>query len=484
MNIDSNKIKIYPTATRTAENDYGANINLEQNIVGLSNSITDYNSYIIDGLDIDIITDGSNKKFKVSAGSCVINGYSIKISSEQVIPVNISTASEYTVYLKLNLQTDDNDVTSLKGIDEDNKYSGIILNASSSEIEATKEYLILCYASYNDAQGIQAWELTPTPKKNKFLVNHTQLKLNNIGLTSAVSDNYNYDGTFDNWLKDRFVIDDGDITDQQPVNTGIMQVLYDNNYILNIDLSTYSNPNLLRASMFPSANHILSVSIPSIVTEIANYCFSDFEKLEHVNYSSSCNITTIGQHAFLNCKKLKEIIVPKSVQHIGQEAYVNCIDITDIYIYMENCLDNLYQKDIFGISIPNFDLDNSNDVTIHFGSNVKNVPNYLFYTRSGPYKYTNIYFANIEKIGNEAFSGFYYMHSLNLPATLTSIGSSAFFHYLNLESITCLAVEPPTLGNGAFDDTNNCPIYVPSTSSSDYQREWADYSNRIQAISE
>jgi hypothetical protein len=40
------------------------------------------------------------------------------------------------------------------------------------------------------------------------------------------------------------------------------------------------------------------------------------------------------------------------------------------------------------------------------------------------------------------------------------------------------------LGSSAFGSTNNCPIYVPSGSVSNYKSatNWSSYSSRIQAI--
>jgi hypothetical protein len=41
------------------------------------------------------------------------------------------------------------------------------------------------------------------------------------------------------------------------------------------------------------------------------------------------------------------------------------------------------------------------------------------------------------------------------------------------------------LGGDAFQDTNNCPIYVPAESVDAYKaaaRHWNDYADRIQAI--
>jgi hypothetical protein len=53
-----------------------------------------------------------------------------------------------------------------------------------------------------------------------------------------------------------------------------------------------------------------------------------------------------------------------------------------------------------------------------------------------------------------------------------------------LTSVTCEATTPPTCDSYAFDNTNNCPIYVPSQSIDTYKSatNWSTYADRIQAI--
>lgn len=74
--------------------------------------------------------------------------------------------------------------------------------------------------------------------------------------------------------------------------------------------------------------------------------------------------------------------------------------------------------------------------------------------------------------------------TLTLGSGLTYIGNNAFRNNTNLTSITINAETPPVLGsnNNAFDNTNNCPIYVPGASVDAYKTAWSTYASRIQAI--
>ena len=75
--------------------------------------------------------------------------------------------------------------------------------------------------------------------------------------------------------------------------------------------------------------------------------------------------------------------------------------------------------------------------------------------------------------------------SLTLGSGLEYIGNTTFYNRTNLTSITCLAETPPTLNTNtnAFDNTNNCPIYVPENSVDAYKAAWSKYASRIVGVS-
>ena len=74
--------------------------------------------------------------------------------------------------------------------------------------------------------------------------------------------------------------------------------------------------------------------------------------------------------------------------------------------------------------------------------------------------------------------------SVIIPSSVTRLKYGAFYDCTGLTSITINATTPPTLGGYVFDNTNNCPIYVPAASVSTYQSAsgWSTYASRIQAI--
>lgn len=89
----------------------------------------------------------------------------------------------------------------------------------------------------------------------------------------------------------------------------------------------------------------------------------------------------------------------------------------------------------------------------------------------------------VTSIGDYAFVFCSSLTNITIPDIVTSIGEAAFFECAGLTSITIEATTPPTIGAHAFDNTNNCPIYVPAASLSAYQSAWDEYdADRIQAI--
>ena len=91
---------------------------------------------------------------------------------------------------------------------------------------------------------------------------------------------------------------------------------------------------------------------------------------------------------------------------------------------------------------------------------------------------------SVTTIGNSAFAESKRLTNITIPNSVTTIGNSAFENCTSLTSVTVEATTPPTLGDNSFDNTNNCPIYVPSVSLNDYKEApgWDNYESRIQAI--
>ena len=198
---------------------------------------------------------------------------------------------------------------------------------------------------------------------------------------------------------------------------------------------------------------ITTFNIPYGTTKIGDYAFNYCSALTSVTIPNS--VTSIGEHSFQNCRKLTSVTIPNSVTSIGTSAFYDCSALTSV-------------------TIPN-------SVT-EIGSNAFRNCSAL----------TNIVIPNsVTSIGNYAFGDCTGLTSVEIGNSVTLIEIGAFMDCTALTSVTIKATTPPTLGKSfvssdtnAFDNTNDCPIYVPAESLDAYMqdRNWRKYISRLQAI--
>lgn len=191
-------------------------------------------------------------------------------------------------------------------------------------------------------------------------------------------------------------------------------------------------------------NNLVSIEIGLCVNQISDFAFSSCSAMTSVTIPNS--VTTIGKQAFYRDSGLTTVTIPDSVTSIGISAFHNCTSLSSVNIPsgITSISENLFT---YCISLTS--------ITIPSG---------------------------VTSIGNSAFSRCSSLTSVTIPDSVTTIGDLAFNNCSSFTSITCLAPTPPTLGNQAFYNTNNCPIYVPASSVTAYQSAWSDYADRIQAI--
>lgn len=89
---------------------------------------------------------------------------------------------------------------------------------------------------------------------------------------------------------------------------------------------------------------------------------------------------------------------------------------------------------------------------------------------------------SVTSIGSYAFDYCSGLTSMTIPSSMTSIDDYAFYGCTSLTSVTIEATTPPLTGKAVFDNTKNCPIFVPSSSVNAYKTAWSNYALRIYAM--
>ena len=73
------------------------------------------------------------------------------------------------------------------------------------------------------------------------------------------------------------------------------------------------------------------ITIPASVTEIQDYAFADFRKLQSLKFEEGSQIQTIGNSIFYMCYGLTDIMIPASVKTIEDRTFYYCTALTTVY---------------------------------------------------------------------------------------------------------------------------------------------------------
>ena len=241
-----------------------------------------------------------------------------------------------------------------------------------------------------------------------------------------------------------------------------------------------------------SSNNITAMIVDGVQVSLSTgYTFSTTG--EHtVKYE--INSSWDGNHAFQQCYALTNITIPDSVTGIGNQAFIGCSGLTSVTIpdSVTSLNDSAFAScyGLTSITIPDSVTTISGSAFIYCsGLTSVIIPDSV--TRMGGTVFkrcsslTSVTIGSgVTEINSETFANCSGLINITIPSGITKINAYVFENCSGLLSITVEATTPPTLSASAFNNTNSCPIYVPSASVNAYKTAggWSTYASRIQAI--
>ena len=250
------------------------------------------------------------------------------------------------------------------------------------------------------------------------------------------------------------------------------------------------------------------------VTEVPDRAFRNWTLLESITLPES--LTRIGAHAFYNCSRLQALEIPESVRKIERYAFYNCASVPEFTLPAR--LDTLESWVFFGcealreITIPE-GVVRIGDCAFRKCTGLEEISLPTSLEQLGVNAFTgcsalkafpfpeklsaieNSAFLNcsalteislpeqLTAIGRSAFENCTGLTTLTIPSSVTAIGNGAFKGCTGLDEIRVLPAIPPAAESGMFDNTNNCPIYVPSETAYKYSEApgWNNYLSRLRS---
>lgn len=237
------------------------------------------------------------------------------------------------------------------------------------------------------------------------------------------------------------------------------------------------------------------------VTEIGYMAFYECKDLKSITIPSSVN--KIGSLAFYNCKNLTSVSGINNVWEIGERAFFGCEKLSsDIYLYGVSKIESAVFCDCSSIkrltigkntkiidrsaflrcySLESIVVDNSNtfyDSRENCNAIVETESNTLISACNKSFIPNNI-----ESIGNSAYSSCNTMDFIIIPNSVKNIKESAFYNCTKLKKVICMSEDIPNTEDVIFDSSviGNAILYVPAKSINKYKEvsPWNQFKNII-----
>ena len=185
---------------------------------------------------------------------------------------------------------------------------------------------------------------------------------------------------------------------------------YDNGVLFNKDKTTIL--------CYLAGKDETTYSVPNTVTTIGDYAFGGCRSLVSVTMSNS--VTSIGNYAFYECSNLETISISELVTSMGDNAFSGCNKLQYTEDNGARYLGNTVNPHLFLRGVISTDI-----TTFEINSNCKFIGTYAL---SNCRSLTSLTIPEgVLGICSQAFQESYNMRTINIPASVTRIGTQAFF---------------------------------------------------------
>ena len=218
---------------------------------------------------------------------------------------------------------------------------------------------------------------------------------------------------------------------------------------------------------FQGCCSLISLNLPSGITTIPDYCFQNCTSLSSIDLPSG--IKTIGSAAFDRCSSISSFDFPAALTNIGYYAFSECTSLISVslatVVFLGDYAFNLCRA-LTSVVLP---------------SGMTRIPTGLF--RNCTALKTITWPTELKSIGDSVFEGCRFEgnnYTLELPSTVTSIGSGAFglLHHIIIPSTSAVSIS-----SNSFQ-ANYTYLYVPAGMVEMYKvrTNWSNYKNQIMPI--
>ncbi|MDR1840139.1 MAG: leucine-rich repeat domain-containing protein [Treponema sp.] len=253
------------------------------------------------------------------------------------------------------------------------------------------------------------------------------------------------------------------VDSRNPAYTSVDGVLFDKSirtliiYPKGRNQRTYVIPSSVTSIgdyAFSNCESLPNVTIPSSVTSIGDWAFLNCSSLTSVTIPSS--VTSIGDHAFYGCSSLTSVAISSSVTTIGEQAFRDCESLTNVTI--PSSVTSIGHSVFWGCSsLTSITVENRNPSYASIDGVLfdKNIRTLIIYPEGKTARAYTIP-SSVTSIGDGAFIDSS-LTNVTIPSSVTSIGDVAFRWCSNLTNVT-IPSSVTSIGRGAFWDCSSLTI--------------------------